>query len=132
LGNPFHPVQELDNYRGKCLYVNKINNAPNVPSDSGIPLAKRGGEQIEEQYTGWYVMKVKFVLTMDDVEVDDQKIDQVILDWETDVNQDEILELSHKWITSKNFLTRRMEGLRRVGESSLMIEPLEEDVEDAW
>ena len=77
-------------------------------------------------------MKVKFVLTMDDVEVDDQKIDQVILDWETDVNQDEILELSHKWITSKNFLTRRMEGLRRVGESSLMIEPLEEDLEDAW
>ncbi|UCD63636.1 MAG: hypothetical protein JSW34_12970 [Candidatus Zixiibacteriota bacterium] len=77
-------------------------------------------------------MKVKFVLTMDDVEIDDRKIDQVILDWETDVDQDEILELSHKWITSKNFLTKRMEGLTRVGESSLMIEPLEEEQENEW
>ena len=75
-------------------------------------------------------MKVKFVLTMDDLVVDDSSVDQVILDWETDVEQDEILELSHKWITSKNFLTKRMEGLTRVGESSLMIEPLEEDYDD--
>ncbi len=75
-------------------------------------------------------MKVKFVLTMDDLLVNDNQIDQVVLDWETDVEQDEILELSHKWITSKNFLTKRMEGLTRVGESSLTIEPLEEE-EDA-
>ena len=75
-------------------------------------------------------MKVKFVLTMDVLVVDDSSVDQVILDWETDVEQDEILELSHKWITSKNFLTKRMEGLTRVGESSLMIEPLEEDYDD--
>ena len=71
-------------------------------------------------------MKVKFVLTMEDLVVDENQIDQVILDWESDVEQDEILELSHKWITSKNFLTKRMEGLTRVGESSLTIEPLEE------
>ena len=75
-------------------------------------------------------MKVKFVLTMDDLVVDNNQIDQVVLDWETDVEQDEILELSHQWITSKNFLTKRMEGLTRVGESSLTIEPLEEE-EDA-
>ena len=72
-------------------------------------------------------MKVKFVLTMDDLTVNDNLIDQVVLDWESDVDQDEILELSHKWITSKNFLTKRMEGLTRVGESSLTIEPLEEE-----
>jgi len=77
-------------------------------------------------------MKVKFVLTMDDVELEGKKIDQVILDWETDIDQEEILELSHKWITSKNFLTTRMEGLMRVGESSLMIEPLEEDQNVEW
>ncbi len=77
-------------------------------------------------------MKVKFVLTMDDLVVQDKKIDQVILDWESDMDQGEILELSHQWITSKNFLTRRMEGLTRVGESSLTIEPLEENEDVEW
>jgi hypothetical protein len=71
-------------------------------------------------------MKVKFVLTMDDLVVNDQTIDQVVLDWESEVEQDEILELSHRWITSRNFLTTRMVGLTRVGESSLTIEPLDE------
>ena len=71
-------------------------------------------------------MKVKFVLTMDDVTVGNQNIDQVIFDWESEIDQQEILEVSHKWITSKNFLTSRMEGLSRVGESTLTIEPLEE------
>jgi len=71
-------------------------------------------------------MRVKFVLTMDDVVVNDQKIDQIIMDWESDVDKDEILEVSHKWITTQNFLTKRMVGLTRVGESSLTIEPLEE------
>ena len=76
-------------------------------------------------------MKVKFVLTMENVVVNDKNIDQLILDWESDMEQQEILELSHKWITSKNFLTKRMEGLNRVGESSLTIEPLEEEEENA-
>jgi hypothetical protein len=71
-------------------------------------------------------MRVKFVLTMDDVVVNDQKIDQIILDWESDVEKEEILEVSHKWITTQNFLTKRMVGLTRVGESSLTIEPLDE------
>ena len=77
-------------------------------------------------------MKVKFVLTMDDLVVEESSIDQVVFDWESEVEQDEILELSHKWITSKNFLTNRMEGLSKVGESSLTIEPLEEDVADEY
>ncbi len=71
-------------------------------------------------------MKVKFVLTMDDLVVDDRYFDQVILDWESEMDQAEILELSHQWITSKNFLTQRMVGLSKVGESSLTIEPLED------
>lgn len=72
-------------------------------------------------------MKVKFVLTMDDVVLHDQTIDQVILDWVSDVDQQEIMEVSTRWITTQNFLTRRMVGLSRVGESSLTIEPLEEE-----
>ncbi len=78
-------------------------------------------------------MRVKFVLTMDDLTVGGQQIDQLILDWESELDQDEILDVSHRWITSKNFLTQRMEGLTRVGESTLTIEPLEEeemDIED--
>jgi hypothetical protein len=71
-------------------------------------------------------MKVKFVLTMDDVVVNDQAIDQIIMDWESEIDQEEILEVSHKWITTQNFLTDKMVGLTRVGESSLTIEPLEE------
>ena len=71
-------------------------------------------------------MKVKFVLTMDDVVVEDRKIDQIIMDWESDVDQQYILDVSHQWITTQNFLTQRMVGLMRVGESSLTIEPLEE------
>ena len=72
-------------------------------------------------------MKVKFVLTMDDVVIEDRRIDQVILDWVSDVDQEEIMDVSHKWITTQNFLTNRMIGLSRVGESSLTIEPLEEE-----
>jgi len=74
-------------------------------------------------------MKVKFVLTMDDVVVNDENIDQVVLDWVSDVDQEEIMEVSHKWISTQNFLTHRMVGLTRVGESSLTIEPLEESAE---
>ncbi|HUV30784.1 MAG TPA: hypothetical protein VMY05_06840 [Acidobacteriota bacterium] len=76
-------------------------------------------------------MKVKFVLTMDDVTVEEKRIDQIVLDWVSEVDQEEIMEVSHKWITTQNFLTNRMLGLTRVGESSLTIEPLEEahDVE---
>ncbi len=72
-------------------------------------------------------MKVKFTLTMDNVIVEDKSIDQVILDWVSDVEQTEIMDVSHKWITTQNFLTKRMVGLSRVGESSLTIEPLEEE-----
>lgn len=71
-------------------------------------------------------MKVKFILTMDDAFVDQQHIDQIVLDWECELDQEEILRLSHEWISSQNFLTTRMVGLTRVGESSLTIEPLEE------
>ena len=70
-------------------------------------------------------MKVKFTLTMDDVVVNNQRLDNIILDWEEEVNQDQVMELSQKWITSKNFLTSRMIGLTHVGESSLTIEPMD-------
>lgn len=71
-------------------------------------------------------MRMKFTLTMEDLVVEGAKIDNMIIDWVEDVSQAEVLEMSHQWITSKNFLTERMVGLKKVGESSLTIEPVEE------
>ena len=73
-------------------------------------------------------MKVKFTLTMDDLTVDNQHYDSVVIDWVSDVQQEEVLEMSQRWISSQNYLTRKMIGLQRVGESSLTIEPVDESM----
>ena len=70
-------------------------------------------------------MKVKFTLSMDDLIVSGKHYDQVVLDWEEDMQEEEVLSLSQSWISTQNFLINRMNGLSRVGESSLTIEPLE-------
>ena len=72
-------------------------------------------------------MKVKFTLTMDDIRVAQREIDSLIIDWIDDVNEQEVLDLSHRWISTQNFLSQSMEGLERVGESSLTIEPLDNE-----
>jgi hypothetical protein len=72
------------------------------------------------------VMKVKFTLTMDNLNVDGRDIDTVIFDWVSELEHDELLAISHNWIASQNFLTQRMTGLNSVGESSLTIEPLDD------
>jgi hypothetical protein len=71
-------------------------------------------------------MKVKFTLTMDNLNVDGRDIDTVIFDWISELEHDELLAISHNWIASQNFLTQRMTGLNSVGESSLTIEPLDD------
>jgi hypothetical protein len=71
-------------------------------------------------------MKVRFTLMMDDLTVDGEHYDAVTIDWITEIAQEEVLNLSQQWITSQNFLTQRMVGLTRVGESSLTIEPVDE------
>lgn|GEM_PF-724363 len=73
-------------------------------------------------------MLVRFTLTMDDLTVEGRHFDSVILDWETDTTQEEVMRMSEKWISTQDFLTRRMQGLTRVGESSLTIEPVEENM----
>lgn len=71
-------------------------------------------------------MKVKFTLTMDDATVSGDHYDSIVIDWISEIPQDEVLRMSQQWITSQNFLTQRMVGLSRVGESSLTIEPVED------
>lgn len=70
-------------------------------------------------------MKVRYILTMDNLLVHGERVDSLVVDWEDDSTQDEIMRLSQKWITSRNFLTDRMNGLSEVGESSLTIEPVD-------
>lgn len=71
-------------------------------------------------------MRMRFTLSMEDLVVGEKIIDNVILDWIEEVTQERVLEISHQWISSQTFLTERMTGLNRVGESSLTIEPIEE------
>lgn len=70
-------------------------------------------------------MRVRYILTMDNLHVHGEQIDNLVLDWEDESSHEEIMRLSQKWITSRNFLTDRMNGLTEVGESSLTIEPID-------
>ncbi len=71
-------------------------------------------------------MKMKFTLNMENLDVNGRSIDTFILDWIDEVSQEQVLEMSHQWISSQTFLTERMIGLHKVGESSLTIEPVGE------
>ncbi len=71
-------------------------------------------------------MQVRFTLTMDEANVAGNPYDSIVIDWIAEMDQDEVLRLSQQWITSQNFLTQRMVGLTRVGESSLTIEPVDD------
>ena len=70
-------------------------------------------------------MMVRYILTMEDLTVHGEQIDSVTLDWDAEASHDEVMGFSHKWITTQNFLTSRMNGLSEVGESTLTIEPIE-------
>jgi len=71
-------------------------------------------------------MTFEFTLCLDNATVMGHHYDYVSIRWQQDLLLDEVLEISHKWISSKHFLTRRMVGLTHVGESSLTIEPFDE------
>jgi hypothetical protein len=63
---------------------------------------------------------------MENLTVDEKHIDRLSISWINDVSEEEVLSMSGQWISTQNFLTQRMIGLRKVGESSLTIEPIEE------
>ncbi len=78
-------------------------------------------------------MKVKFTLNMENLTVasrkqnqDEEQIDRLVISWISEVSEEEVLNMSGKWIGTKDFLTQRMTDLKKVGESSLTIEPVEE------
>jgi len=69
-------------------------------------------------------MKIKFTLNMDNLLVNQTHIDRVIISWISDISQEEVSSLSQNWINDQDFLLHNMDGLEKVGESSLTIEPL--------
>jgi hypothetical protein len=78
-------------------------------------------------------VKVKFTLHMENITVasrrqgsDEKQIDRLTISWISDATEEEVLSMSGKWISSKDFLTQRLTDLKKVGESSLTIEPVEE------
>lgn len=78
-------------------------------------------------------MKVKFTLHMENLTVaspeqqhEEQHIDRLTICWISEVSEKEVLSMSGEWISSKDFLTQKMIDLKKVGESSLTIEPVEE------
>lgn len=74
------------------------------------------------------MMEMRFTLTMENLIVDDIQVDNLTIDWIENVTQEQVMEMSQEWISSKNFLTERMVGLKKVGESSLTIEPVNEEI----
>jgi hypothetical protein len=57
---------------------------------------------------------------------EEEQIDRLIISWISEVSEEEVLNMSGRWIGTKDFLTQRMTDLKKVGESSLTIEPVEE------
>ena len=70
-------------------------------------------------------MLVRFRLEMDNLIVHGEHFDCVTIDFTEDVTREDVMGFSKKWITSRNFLTSRMNGLSEVGESALTIEKVE-------
>lgn len=72
-------------------------------------------------------MQVRFTLALKNVLVNNRFVDEVSLEWVAESTPEEVLEMSQKWIASHNFLTQRLSGVKKVGESSFTIEPLEQN-----
>ena len=78
-------------------------------------------------------VKVKFTLHMENLTVapveqqdEERHIDRLTISWISNVTEEEVISMSGKWISTQNYLTEKMTDLKKVGESSLTIEPVEE------
>jgi hypothetical protein len=63
---------------------------------------------------------------MENLTVNEKHIDRLCISWINEATEEEVLSMSGQWISTQNLLTQRMIGLKKVGESSLTIEPIEE------
>ena len=75
-------------------------------------------------------MITEFNLKMYDLVINCRHIDQVTIQWIEEMPQARILAISARWLHSKDFLTRRMDGLEKVGESSLTLIPIDYEINE--
>jgi hypothetical protein len=69
-------------------------------------------------------MKIRFILTMENLKVSGTFIDEAVLDWTAEMSEAGVSEISRQWVSSQTFLCDRIRGFQSVGESSLKIEPM--------
>ena len=69
-------------------------------------------------------MQIQFELTMNNAVVNGKLIDQIIIQWPEELTADELLDVSLRWMMTKYFLINRMDGLQKVKDSSLSIQPI--------
>ena len=65
---------------------------------------------------------------MKNVLLKNQLVDQLTLEWIGPATPQEVLFMSQKWLSDQNFLTERLGDVKKVGESSFTIEPLESGI----
>ena len=68
--------------------------------------------------------KTKVTLILKDLIVDGKHIDYLEIEWELDLTQKEVFDLSRKWIDSRHFLREMIKGIERVTNSQMIIEPM--------
>jgi len=77
-------------------------------------------------------MVIKFTLTMIKVRVNiqgkEKDFDKVELSWTSEITIEKYLQISTLWLKRRNLLLETMDGLRRVGSSSLTLEPLDKEI----
>jgi hypothetical protein len=71
---------------------------------------------------GSSTVKVKFTLTMHDVFVDGKQIGTVIIDWLAETNQEELAEVTRRWLTSGDEIARKMTGMTDYAEMFLEVQ----------
>jgi len=68
-------------------------------------------------------MLVQCTLAMIDVIVDNTHYDEIEITWLQTMSDEELYTASQAWFCEAGFLSRRMTGLQRVGDSSLTFNP---------
>ena len=67
-------------------------------------------------------MQIRFTMTLKDVVVNGEKMDEFIIDWTANAEPEEVLEISKEWISSRDQVAQKMVGLSKVGELSLVMD----------
>ncbi len=69
-------------------------------------------------------MRVECTLTMRGVEFRNRTIDEVIINWLQDFDDDGLVQVSAQWLQTERYLTKKIPGLLAVREANLELSPV--------